>query len=169
MENITLLIVDHHQEYEIPIPDYLKFKGVHSTQVYDGMRLGDLLEDAGYKDSEEMLEKIVKGLYENGQYLHHYKEGDISAQTYSHFQALYLPNEDCITSLHWHWSQEILKAGAVTGGDDDFYDYFPNFVDMYLSFCQLTNRDHRETIKTLNKIIIATHGEDTDWAFRNED
>jgi len=52
------------------------------------------------------------------------------------------------------YQKDIENRLPFVGGDDDFYDYFPSYVDMYRQACELLGykNEYNQTIDRLGKI-----------------
>ena len=59
---------------------------------------------------------------------------------YGHVWHITIVGEENILPYIKYYQQQIIKAIENTGGDDDFYDYMPNFVDTFYQLCKLFNQ-----------------------------
>jgi hypothetical protein len=161
--SIYLLIEDMQKEYEIPIPGHLK--SVISTRyIYDSSDIEELLEEAGgFEDVEDMQTQIVKGLINNDKYNTYLTDDHLDNLIHSNIVEIRLPVGDPKDPfspgryLHLNWSREVIKAATEVSGDDDFFDYYPNFVYMYIAYSNLMGFDTKETLTKLKKVAYALH------------
>ena len=130
-----MTIVDHHNEYQLP-----ELPTIHKRQAWDGLEYEYLINDAlailfpeqNMKINEDQLTDVM------------------NKNVFDKFTAKpYFPIESPYVNLHVLSSNETqfkilanliaddLKIKCIElGGDDDYYDYFPTYVEMFLQICK---------------------------------
>jgi hypothetical protein len=148
-----ILLHDLHGEYPLPSVTYLQ-----RIPLLDSNNLEDLFTYGGYNDQEtfEMTTRIAKGICNRGYFNHVIDPGDIADNSGIIWQLQIQKDQSFPSNLidfKWRFQDEIKKAAAVTGGDDDYYDYFPGFLDMFRQFSEIIG-ESEEFKAFVNNIVI---------------
>ena len=143
-----IYVVDIHREHSIPT-----MKDVVSIQqIWDNYRVDDVFEDAGF--DEEKRKELIKIVFEKraaaalveGRLAFDLEEERLETAMENNVWEIrfYRINDQSDTEFHamiqdWLDKFEIVVTKAITeaGGDDDFFDYMPNFVDIFRQACEL--------------------------------
>lgn len=164
-EITSFLIVDYHQEY--PIPEMLR---VSVRKVWDGGDAQDIIKIIKEKHPELISTKeelLVEAFIGNlgipnkvNDYFEDLDEVKDDASSIVHSITIWEPSKELIEDYLDLY--EVRAWGAIigAGGDDDFFDYMPNFVDTFRQVCEYLGDKER-----YNKMIKKARSIETDPQF----
>lgn len=134
---VRIIIGDFHGEY--PLPQGRGFA------LWDGFRVSEILvrvrgSNTANIDPEltDMFKKFVESLKADN-----YNGVWNCAQLEDPYTTLYdvtFSNRAEVFEYFEAWGPHVREAILEAGGDDDFFDYMPNFVDMYEQLAELIGK-----------------------------
>jgi hypothetical protein len=134
-------LIDVHSLYPLP-----EGNSVSIRDEWNGNDYEELFEQAGIEDVKGKLikafNKRFEGIMKWGQGGEFYEGIDVIRLT------LWDPLEPFSKGMSEVeycdiFEEEVRKAVEDAGGDDDYYDYMPSFVDLFRQFCELAGLKDR--------------------------
>lgn len=154
---ITLYIYDMHGEHPIP-----KSTGVHIREHFNGHQCQEYLDKLNNPegDSEIMLKNIFREYKKECWPTFDPVALDDADIPWGIIHAIHI-NKDWLNNWLIQYKIAIKEAMLNHGGDDDFYDYLPGFVDTYRQVCDYL--DIPETFRITLREVIGSDDADNDW------
>ena len=152
----TIMLHDCLGEYDLEtLPGKWDLFGVKVKEIANAFEIGEVLEDAGiiktgdYEKERKYIRKVFQKRME-------YPKEHSNALVCGQEEILENPGTLYMVEFYSKWdidyviadfadALEVYCRGIVetAGGDDDYYDYVPGFVDMFRQFCEMFKLDER--------------------------
>lgn len=146
-DRYQFIIGDLHQEYPLP--------GRVGSVIWDGHRMDDILmmvknttnSAETTKQLDDMFKKVLEYLRANEHHAHwdHYNMNE----PWTALIELTFFDEQEIIDFYEEFKASVVPVIEDASGDDDFFDYAPNYVDMFEQFAHIIGKydDAREHVQ----------------------
>lgn len=136
-DEVIIIIGDLHKEYPMP-------HGMGHT-IWDGYNISNILmmvDNVGSADIDEKLTSMFKKVIEYCKANNYNADWTAYAMndSYTHLIELYFSNENKVYEYFEVWKTQIPEVLQELGGDDDFFDYTPNFIEMFEQFARIIGK-----------------------------
>ena len=120
--------------YHLPTSDNNMVKNIHASQAWDSFETEGLIGAAMKPFSNRQIANGMKRAYEVALNLNWYErpvEDDLDINVY-HLSG----SKENFVKYAQVWADALVKEAPLVGGDDSYFDYFPDEVGGLLQLCK---------------------------------
>ncbi len=152
------IVSNHHGEYPV-------FENTNHRIVYDGFECDQVISDMGFNEeqAEHYLKKIFEARKKRGEIYDCWEEPELHA-TYIELRG----RKESFTKWIKETGEYIIEeAKDGIGGDDSYYDYFPDLLHTFTQACYAFDmKDYCSKVLSspeMKKAYNGPKGADEDW------